>query len=360
MKSLRVVLFLCGCIQRVRGLGREGDVVQISPVSDPELATYDKIDKVMKDLDPKLGIENIKLNRKYLEECPKYQKYLADNIIHNTEYCIIFVNPNHKLPPHFLTELKNKKIPIPQSAGDGHYKSFDELYGTRESLNYNPLPQTKGQILRERKKKLKLPYDTHISKIRGWITCNSCDKPRAVFSRKKFKLSESHEHKRLISYLKEINYVCGEILIPPEGANYELFRQKEVSTDRTKICETSIEFYYYQIESNPIVCGWCCEQLSSGNKNKFQKYKESWKLVIPNCGSIQCISLNPSSKFQGWELKYAKVKSKKKVLKRRLQEHEESEKKRKKLKETKSKAKKRSREDKDSAKPRKKRKLPPT
>ena len=113
---------------------------------------------------------------KYLEECPQYQKYLADNIIHNTEYCIIFLNPNHKLPPQFLTELKNKKIPIPQS----------------------------------------------------------------VFSRKKFKLSESHEHKRLISYLKEINYVCGEISIPPEGANYELFRRKEVPQIEQKYVKVAL------------------------------------------------------------------------------------------------------------------------
>ena len=94
--------------------------------------------------------------------------------------------------------------------------------------------------------------------------------------------------------------------------------------------------------------------------NKFQSYKESWKTVIPNCGNIQCLSLNLKSKYQGWGLKTEIVASKRNVLKRKLHAHEESEKKQKKRQKIldKKKSSKRNRKDK-SPLPKKKRKIPP-
>ena len=106
----------------------------IRAVPDPEISVYDEIRTVMASIDPKLGAEDAILSRDFLHKCEQYQQYLSDNIILNTEYCIIFLNPNHSLPPHILSEIIKNKIPIPQSAGNGHYKSFEDLYGTPESL----------------------------------------------------------------------------------------------------------------------------------------------------------------------------------------------------------------------------------
>ncbi len=56
------------------------------------------------------------------------------------------------LPQSLLSEIVTKKIPIPQSAGNGHYKKFSELYGTPESLIQYPLPRTSTQMANDRKK----------------------------------------------------------------------------------------------------------------------------------------------------------------------------------------------------------------
>ena len=61
---------------------------------------------------------------------------------------------------------------------------------------------------------------------------------------------------------KEDSRTSDVIIIPAEGPDFEIFREKEVSVDRTKLCEHGIESFYYQYADNPVVCGWCCEALS--------------------------------------------------------------------------------------------------
>ncbi len=207
------------------------------------------------------------------------------------------------LPQSLLSEIVTKKIPIPQSAGNGHYKKFSELYGTPESLIQYPLPRTSTQMANDRKKKLRLPFKANKNRIKNWITCVSCDKPRAVFTQKMIKKAEIHLKHQLSKYLEDLHFVCGEALIPPEDPEFNDLRNKFVTVDRTKTCESSIETFYYQEEDNPLICGWCCESLSAKNVRKYQGYKLSYESVIPNCGKINCVSLNTKSEFQGWTLK---------------------------------------------------------
>ena len=61
------------------------------------------------------------------------------------------------------------------------------------------------------------------SKIRGWVVCKSCDKSRAVFSRRKFKLHEKEQENQLFNYLNEIDFICGEEIIPSDDPGFLTF-----------------------------------------------------------------------------------------------------------------------------------------
>ena len=92
-------------------------------------------------------------------------------------------------------------LPDPTPAGDGHYKSFCDLYGQVTSEEHCPSLQTSKKA-----SKRSNPSQQHVRNVGLLVQCEECDMWRLLFCRFKLNYQETSELSRC---LDDISYSCG-------------------------------------------------------------------------------------------------------------------------------------------------------
>jgi hypothetical protein len=118
---------------------------------------------------------------------------------------------------------------------DGHYLSFDQVYGTntnesyRPSLKKNSTKKLNKKKLHSNKQEKQMPFNPtsqYAKNVGTVIQCGDCEKWRVLYSKKKI---TSNEKLILDEFLEAIIYTCGYTCNPNwfrdfDGQNYSNFK----------------------------------------------------------------------------------------------------------------------------------------
>ena len=83
-----------------------------------------------------------------------------------------------------------------------------------------------------------------------------------------------------------------------------------ITVDRRLSCNSSIEYQYYQsvykmesTEQQLDLCAFCGSTLSASDASKLKKLLAEGHKVLPSCGAIDCLGMNPKANhLNGWTL----------------------------------------------------------
>ena len=204
---------------------------------------------------------------------------------------------------------------MPQKNEEGEYKTYEETVKDTSAFLEKSLPpilhKTLAKKLKSERAKL-LPATAGsiitTNKVRGWDKCSLCDKPRAIFSKKK--LTDAN-HSLLGDLVAESEITCGKILVPTEP-KWSSLKEKDTTLDTRVTCEDLVSSLYFtkRVASKikPVVCAVCLKQKTE-MQTKYFEYLKEYKTVVPNCESESCMAANLSGK-NGWILKTPKNKPK--------------------------------------------------
>lgn len=151
-----------------------------------------------------------------------------------------------RLPSHLFSRLHF--LPDPTPTGDGHYKPFNEVYGTVTKENHRPSYPKKTPRSKN------LPFVASIQHVRNVglvIMCKECNMWRLLYSPTKLSDSEKQE---LNSLLTEFTFTCGGSL-----SDLGLSGKLGDVCVRKLECSDPVEKLYYSMKYDPI-CIYCsCE-----------------------------------------------------------------------------------------------------
>lgn len=155
------------------------------------------------------------------------------------------------LPVRLPLTVFNKlcHIPQPTPGEDGHYKPFNEVFGSETTEKYRP--SYKGPSLKAKRTRRKLPYYGGVQHVRNsqlMVQCSECNMWRLIFS--KYKLTKE-QRLTLQQLLDEYEYTCGATLkdldLPEEYQDVDV---------RDHDCYDIIEKLYFSAKYAPI-CVYC-------------------------------------------------------------------------------------------------------
>jgi hypothetical protein len=149
-----------------------------------------------------------------------------------------------RLPPDVFDNLKY--LPDPMSGIEGHYKPFQDVYGTATSEESRPSLQKRPSRAKT------LPFVASIQHARNtniMMQCEECEMWRIVYS--KYKLT-AQEKKQLNTILGDYTYTCSAIL-----ADLELTGRLADVCMRVLNCYEPLEKLYYSLNKE-LLCIYCC------------------------------------------------------------------------------------------------------
>ena len=148
-----------------------------------------------------------------------------------------------------------------------HYKDFNDLYGT-ETKEY--LPSLSNSL------KETIPARIiNNNRIRDFIFCAYCNKPRCIFSKN---VLNDDEKLQLRILIEDIVYHCGSPIV---CENHPLFDTIYI---RQKInCKTPVEAVYYSCKrlNTEIICYYCGEK--EGLLEPSENLLKNYQTVYPFC-----------------------------------------------------------------------------
>ena len=135
--------------------------------------------------------------------------------------------------------------PIPSKTNEGHYQTFDELYGTKTLEKYLPSKNSS-------KRSNGIPFNPlkqSANNVRITIKCHYCSKPSLIFSKMKVSPYITLKFKKETS---DLFYICGTSI--EELSSKEVYNVLHVKTNLT--WEDPVESIYYTLSYNSI-CVHC-------------------------------------------------------------------------------------------------------
>ena len=159
------------------------------------------------------------------------------------------------LPPATFAKISFIPDPIPQV--DGHYKLFEEVYGTVTTKEFRP------SLSKRSAKSKKLPFSASAQHIRNedlMVQCEECDMRCLLYSPRK--LSPALR-KQLSTLLEDYTYTCGATL-----SDLELPDALSSVCARDIQCYDPLENLYFSMKYEPI-CIHCCGDKSLRNKEGY-------------------------------------------------------------------------------------------
>jgi len=136
--------------------------------------------------------------------------------------------------PHDIWEKVNI-IPYPmknESATQPEYLSFEELFGKETSERDLPSSQSDPSIPRP-------PFQLKVERVRDWILCVECSKPRLVYSVLKLTTSQ-YDRWRFLK--EEYQYTCGS---PVMAADIDVELNGVLYVKLSLKCRDNVEEQYY-------------------------------------------------------------------------------------------------------------------
>ena len=149
-----------------------------------------------------------------------------------------------------------------------------------------------------RKKKGKESKSKHTlskSKIRFFIKCQSCSKPRGILSKNMIKKADKKRiHDLIHDYIAERNFVCGFNFESFSEEKYKPLAKYELFTGSLS-CREKISPYFFELNpKSELVCGWCMGPLSADVKDIYKEKCKISNAVVPNCGKNSYLKMNPA------------------------------------------------------------------
>ena len=122
----------------------------------------------------------------------------------------------------FFIGLQFVPLALLNSSKD-HYKKFSDVYGEipsdKDSPSHTPVPSEEEKQVEKGRKSLLVR-----GKVRGYITCSECNKPRCIYYHSKLTPSEVSK----ISQIKNSKlYTCGSVLFPPGSSHASIIVVRE-------------------------------------------------------------------------------------------------------------------------------------
>ena len=124
----------------------------------------------------------------YVQECPKWQKYVDENVDRQNPYGVLIRNPDalNALPDNLKKELEEENpppSPVMEPSGK-KYKPYKDVFKTELTKAPPVLPKApKSPGIPD--KKLHPGFQMSLDKVRVFAKCNECGKPRVVYSKLK-------------------------------------------------------------------------------------------------------------------------------------------------------------------------------
>jgi hypothetical protein len=140
-----------------------------------------------------------------------------------------------------------KYLPDPVLGPDGHYLSFDAVYGMSTSTTEKDRPSLK--VLKHKKSLSYSPTKQHATNVNVVIQCDECDKWRLLFSRRKLQPQQRSELRILLS---DISYTCGA-----KFSELDLPASLDCVEVREHQCSDDIEKLYYTAYPTDVLCIRC-------------------------------------------------------------------------------------------------------
>ena len=159
---------------------------------------------------------------------------------------------------NFVIGIHN--LPDPIINEDGHYHSFDELYGT--STTEKDLPSASMAT-----QKKTIPFNAtqqHVKNVNLVIQCEECQMWRLLFSKSKL---SPQSVVRLNSILEDISYTCGATfsdVVMPEGLQCVCIRHHN--------CYDPVEKLYYSCGFPDVICIYCSKMLPSTSESEDREF----------------------------------------------------------------------------------------
>ena len=168
-----------------------------------------------------------------------------------------------RLPPEIFSQIHHLPDPIP--ACDGHYKSFNEIYGTPTTETHRP------SSMKHAGKAKTLPFVASVQHVRNvslMVQCEECAMWRLLYAPRKLSYVARQE---LESLLEDYTFSCGAAL-----NDLDLPSVLSEVCARDLQCYDPVEKLYYSMNYDPI-CIYCCAEENLVTKDGY----------YPQCGSCQ-------------------------------------------------------------------------
>ena len=197
--------------------------------------------------------------QKMLKNRPKVKEVL-DHCCVAKHYVLTFTKCGKEVcehgictPPTMAGFNDLQSIPDPVPGEDGHYKTFQELYGTETSEIHRPSLASKEE------KSHNVPFPPSkqtANNVTEHVTCSQCDKRRLLYSARKVRLSTKMS---LLKLLNNYEYSCGSVLQTLSFPTTPLINEvvSQVFVKASHKCTSPIEVPYYSSESFEDICYHC-------------------------------------------------------------------------------------------------------
>lgn len=151
----------------------------------------------------------------------------------------------------FLHDIGIFCLPNPVMDEDGHYKSFEEVFGTNTGEYLSP-----SEVESKQKTKSKsLPFNAtqqHVKNVNLVIQCGECEMWRIILSKKKLNPQNFILLNRIV---EDISYTCGTSL-----NDLDLPAELESVCIKPHRCYDPMEKLYYSCGFEPI-CYYCAKDV---------------------------------------------------------------------------------------------------
>lgn len=172
------------------------------------------------------------------------------------------------LPPDVFAQLHTFPDPVP--GDDGHYKSFEDLFGTDTTEEHCPSfkpKQSPGNLLITSRGH-GMPFSPSAqtaNRCKMTVRCIDCEKPRVIHASVKLTEPESALLERVLALY---HYSCGSELqeLKPADDTRAVRAPRIISLlDKVFVranltCQCSVEIPYFSSKSFPPVCFYCAAE----------------------------------------------------------------------------------------------------
>jgi len=140
-------------------------------------------------------------------------------------------------------------LPDPVPGIDGHYKAFEDVYGSTTTEEHRP---SLVEFKKAKAHQKSLEFYTslqHVTNVGVVIQCEECEMWRLLFCRKKL---NAQKKKDLQKFLEDICYTCGDVF-----EDYEMPKGLEGVCIKKHKCYDTIEKLYYSCPDYEPICIYC-------------------------------------------------------------------------------------------------------